>query len=336
MPDMFKSSPTKKNFVFTIIDDTDDATLENTKPIYDFLHEKGIYITKTVWVYPPRDKHSAGDSLQRSEYLEFIKDIQEKGFEIGLHNVGSGSFSRREVLKGLEEFKEKLGQYPKIHINHSYNPDSIYGGDKRFNRPFNWIVRKMYPQYSGVFQGEIAGSDFYWGDKHKEIIQFNRNHEFDGLNTIKHDKYMPYIDPNRSDFTNYYFSATFAPNQWVFNHIVTPGAIKKLEKENGICIIFTHLGYFMKNGKIDPGFVERINWLSANPNGLYKPVSFVLNEIVETRKSNGQAPYPKIPTSAKFRMEFQHLLTRVKYRKLVKLDDYAFKNLNKEMFVNKK
>jgi hypothetical protein len=328
--------PEGKKFVFTIIDDTDDATYENTKPIYDFLHEKGIYITKTVWVYPPRDQHSAGDSLQRPEYLKFIKDIQQKGFEIGLHNVGSGSFSRKEILEGLKDFKEKLGQYPKIHINHSYNPDSIYGGYKRFNWPFNWIIRKMYPQYAGVFQGEISGSDFYWGDKHKEIIQFNRNHEFEGLNTAKHDKYMPYIDPKRSDFTNYYFSATFAPNQWIFNHIVTPSSIKKLEQKNGICIIFSHLGYFMNKGEIDPGFVERINWLSANPNGFYKPVSFVLNEIAETRKSNDKTPYPEISVFAKFRMEFQHLLTRVKYRKLVKLDDYAFKNLNKEMFVSEK
>ena len=34
--------PKQKNFVFTIIDDTDDAFLENIKPIYDFLTEKVI------------------------------------------------------------------------------------------------------------------------------------------------------------------------------------------------------------------------------------------------------------------------------------------------------
>ena len=36
-----------KNFYFTIIDDTDDATLENIRPVYDFLTSKGIFITKT-------------------------------------------------------------------------------------------------------------------------------------------------------------------------------------------------------------------------------------------------------------------------------------------------
>ena len=30
----------RNNFNFTIIDDTDDATLENIKPVYDFLYEK--------------------------------------------------------------------------------------------------------------------------------------------------------------------------------------------------------------------------------------------------------------------------------------------------------
>lgn len=322
-------------FTFSIIDDTDDSTLENTKPIYDFLFEKGIKITKTVWVYPPRDEPSSGDSLQRPEYLEFIRDIKSKGFEIGLHNVGSGNYTREEILRGLEEFKEKLGEYPKIHINHSYNPDSIYGGSKRFNWPFNWIVKKMYPQYAGVFQGEIENSKYFWGDKHKEIIQFNRNHEIRHLNTTRFDNYMPYIDPNRSEYSNYWFSATFAANQWVFNHLVTRKSIKKLEKQNGTCIIFTHLGYFMKDGKINPGFVERINMLSSNTNGNYIPVSNVLKNIADNRIQQGKTPYPVLPNLVKTRMEFQHLLTRIIFRKIIKLDDYAFKNLNAKMFTKK-
>jgi len=333
---MAKSNfPNGKKFVFTIIDDTDDSTLENIKPIYDFLFQKGIKITKTVWVYPPRDEHSIGDSLQRPEYCEFIRDIKKKGFEIGLHNVGSGKYRRDEILNGLNEFREKLGEYPKIHINHSYNPDSIYGGYKRFNQPFSWIVRKMYRQYDNVFQGENADSEYFWGDRHKEIIQFSRNHEFIGLNTSKFDSYMPYVDPNRSEFANIWFSSTFAPNQWVFNHIVTKKAIRKLEQNNGVCIIFTHLGYFMKDGVIDQGFVERINWLSENPNGIYIPVSELLEKIADQRKDKGLNAYPEIPILAKSFMEFRHLLTRFKYRKLLKLDDYAFKNLKKEMFIKK-
>ena len=195
----------RNNFYFTIIDDTDDATLENIKPVYDFLYEKKIFITKTVWVHPPRDKHSKGDSLQRPEYLEYIKELSAKGFEIALHNVGSGDYTRDEILDGIEQFKSKLGFYPKIHINHSYNKDSIYGGFKRFNWPFSSIVKKLYPQYSSGFEGEIEGSDYFWGDKHKELIKYSRNHEFYNINTLKIDTLMPYTDAKRSKkYKGYY------------------------------------------------------------------------------------------------------------------------------------
>lgn len=144
---------------------------------------------------------------------------------------------------------------------------------------------------------------------------------------------MPYIDRKRSKYANYWFSASFAPNQWVFNHIVTKKSLRQLEKQKGVSIIFTHLGYFMRDGKIDPGFVERINWLTENPNGKYIPVSDVLTSIAESRKTNGSPPYPVIPPYYKVIMELRHLITRVKYRKFIKLDDYAFKNLKKEMFI---
>ena len=52
-------------FRFSIIDDTDDATLENIKPVYDFLHKKKIYITKTVWVYPPNGINSPKVTLYK-------------------------------------------------------------------------------------------------------------------------------------------------------------------------------------------------------------------------------------------------------------------------------
>lgn len=117
--------PNNKKFAFTIVDDTDNGTIENTKPVYDFLYEHGITTTKTVWVYPPRDAYTGG-SLLDDDYLEFILDLQQKGYEIGLHNVGSGKFNRNEIIEGIEIFKEKLGLYPSLHINHASNIDNIY------------------------------------------------------------------------------------------------------------------------------------------------------------------------------------------------------------------
>jgi hypothetical protein len=41
--------PKKKEFAFTIIDDTDNSNINNIKPIYDYLASKNIKTTKTVW-----------------------------------------------------------------------------------------------------------------------------------------------------------------------------------------------------------------------------------------------------------------------------------------------
>ena len=41
--------PEQRKFAFTIVDDTDKATVENVKPVYDFLAESGIRTTKTAW-----------------------------------------------------------------------------------------------------------------------------------------------------------------------------------------------------------------------------------------------------------------------------------------------
>ena len=58
----------------------------------------------------------------------------------------------------------------------------------------------MYPQYAGEFQGEIEGSAYFWGDVHKKMITYNRNHEFRNLNTLAVDPKTPYIDPKDPDF----------------------------------------------------------------------------------------------------------------------------------------
>lgn len=324
-------------FYFSIIDDTDDATLENIKPVYDFLYSKGILISKTVWVYPPLDEPSSGDCLQRDEYAEYIKELKQRGYEIGLHNVGSADYdspyTREKILAGLEFFEQRLGFKPTICVNHSYNPDSVYGGYKRFNPLMAAVVKKLYKQYGRTFYGEVEGSEYFWGDKHKELFKYSRNHECGTLQTTRYDKYMPYVDPKRSKYANYWYSATFAPNPDVFNHVVNDKALKKLEKNGGCCVLFTHLGYYYKDGKLNPGFVERIEKLAANPNCISMPVTQTLDAIAEARAAAGKEKYPTISSLAKFRLEVLHLMTRIKYRYFVKLDDYAFKDLKAEMFV---
>jgi len=315
--------PDNKQFAFTIVDDTDDAYLENIQPIYDLLAKNGIRTTKTVWVYPVRDpERSKGDSLSRAEYRDFVVNLKMKGFEIGLHNVGSGIYYRDEILEGLEDFSQKLGHKPRLHINHSYNPDNIYCGSKRFSFPFNHIVEKLYAQYSN-FSGEIEGSEHFWGDVHKEVVDYSRNYEIDDINTLKKNPYMPYRDKVYDDFSNYWFSSTFAPNQWMFKKQVNKKSIDRLEAEGGICILYTHLGYYMKDGVIDPHFKMMIEYLGKKSNGWYAPVSDILDFLIEYKKQNNKREY--LPLIFKKWLEFRSLWTRIKYRYLIKKDDYHFK-----------
>ena len=134
--------PKNKKFIFTIIDDTDDSFCPKINEVYDILYKNGLKTTKTVWVYPVRDiDKSKGECLQNKDYKNFVLDIKNKGFEIGLHNVGSGEYHREEIIRGLDEYEKILGKKPSVHVNHSYNPDNIYCGPKRFSFPFNAFYR---------------------------------------------------------------------------------------------------------------------------------------------------------------------------------------------------
>jgi hypothetical protein len=57
--------PNGKRFAFTIVDDTDDATVQKVRPVYDFLLELGIRSTKTVWPFGPAGKPVTGGRWRR-------------------------------------------------------------------------------------------------------------------------------------------------------------------------------------------------------------------------------------------------------------------------------
>ena len=79
------SWPNGKRFAFSIVDDTDDATVENVRPIYDLLAECGLRTTKTVWPLRPIRSSSLAETLEDSTYRNWIEKLQDDGFEIGFH-----------------------------------------------------------------------------------------------------------------------------------------------------------------------------------------------------------------------------------------------------------
>ena len=90
--------PENKKFAFSIFDDTDNSTVKNIGPVYRLLRDLGFRTTKSVWpLAGAPGARFGGASLQDRGYLAFVHELHRDGFEIGLHNVRSGSAERRVV-----------------------------------------------------------------------------------------------------------------------------------------------------------------------------------------------------------------------------------------------
>src|SRR5690348_13308057 len=136
--------PNGKQFAFTIIDDTDVATVENVGPIYRLLEELGMRTTKTVWPFrcPDESTDFAGSqTLEDPEYVEFVLDLQRRGFEIASHGATMESSNRQRTLLGLERMRTTFGAYPIVHANHANNRENLYWGTARVDNP---VVRTLY------------------------------------------------------------------------------------------------------------------------------------------------------------------------------------------------
>jgi hypothetical protein len=82
--------PDNKRFAFSILDDTDDATLTNVKPVYDVLREHGFRTTETVWPLDcPEGSRIffAAETLQNKPYLNFVHDLADDGYEVAFHGA---------------------------------------------------------------------------------------------------------------------------------------------------------------------------------------------------------------------------------------------------------
>jgi hypothetical protein len=300
------SWPDNRKFAFTIIDDTDNSTIQNTQPVYKMLEELGFKTTKSVWVYPPRDTFK-GATIQDLEYQKFILDLQGKGFEIALHNVGSGNFNREEIIQGLELYKQIIGTYPNMHINHSQNKDNLYWGSKRFGYLLS-VLHKLYHGKESRFQGEIEGAPSFWGDKCKEHIQYVRNRVFNDINTLSCDSYMPYKESNKT-YVNNWFSASDGHTIDEFLTLISKRNVDKLEREGGLCIVYTHFasGFVSADGKVDPQFYSQMKYLSEKK-GWFVPASTALDYL----NKNKQTTYLRSMQS--LRMDFIWLMHRLQKR----------------------
>jgi hypothetical protein len=278
--------PAGKKFAFTIVDDTDWATVENVGPVYDFLLKNGFLITKTVWpLAPPEGAKLRGLSLEDDDYRKWILDLKDRGVEIALHGISDRSSTRAKIVEGLERFREIIGHAPRMHINHSEQEDCIYWGAERFDGATKHIYRFIQERllkYKQKYHGHVEDSPYFWGDLCQETVTFVRNLVFFEINTLKMDPLMPYHD-SRRPYVPFWFSSSAGPHVEEFCKLLSEDNQDRLVEEGGACIVYTHFAFnFLKDGQLNPRFVELMRRLAKLP-GWFAPASTLLNYIGEQR-----------------------------------------------------
>lgn len=276
--------PGGRRFAFSILDDTDDSTLENVRPVYDRLREYGLRTTKTVW---PLDcpegsrNYFAADTLQRAEYLAFVHALVDDHFELAFHGATMETSPRERTLRAIEFLEREFGRCPRLHVNHGENRESLYWGPERFATPFlRALVGLARAPSRDRFCGEDPESPYFWGDVCRSRFDYVRNFTFRSLNMLSVAPEMPYRRAD-SHYVRYWFPTTDAPDVNVFRRRVTRAALDRLEEEQGACIVSTHLGKgFARDGRLDPDIEDVLRYLGRKP-GWFVPVSTLLDHLRE-------------------------------------------------------
>jgi len=273
--------PQGKDFVFSIFDDTDVATLEYIRPIYDELSQLEIKTTKSVWPlsYSGKCDCSGSHTLEHKKYAEYIVHLKDRGFEIGLHGASMVSCQRSEIEKAFDLFLKVVGHYPRTCSAHSTNRDNLYWGMDRFSFPlFKYLYQLLSGKSRDFYQGHQKGSPYFWGDLAFKHLDYVRNFTYHDLNLLNISKFLPYTDKSKS-FVKYWFFSCDADNVEEFNIVLQEKYQDQLAKEKGICIISTHFGKgFVENGKLNEKTRKLLHSLSQK-NGWFVPVSTVLDYL---------------------------------------------------------
>jgi hypothetical protein len=304
--------PDDRQFVFTILDDTDDATVENVQPVYDLLTELGFRTTKTVWPLdcPEGSPHYyAAQTLADEDYLLFVRDLLGKGFEAACHGATMESSTRDRTERGLRIFSELLGVQPKIYCNHGQNLENIYWGSNRYQAPLIRMPVAMMerlldkPRYAG----HVPGSPYFWGDLCRRQFRFVRNFAFSTLNNGS----IPPCGPYRLASTPWvqnWFSTADAPDAGDFKRLVTRRNVDKLRMDAGVCILSTHLGKrYAKGGRVDPEVEDTLRYIASLP-GWFRPVSEVLEFLSAQRGQTVLSGWEQL------QLEGRHLTDRIRDR----------------------
>ena len=281
--------PGGARFAFTIIDDTDVATVDNVRPIYRLLEALGMRTTKTVW--PVRCEEGSrnfflSETMDDVHYRDFVIDLHARGFEMAFHGATMETSPRERTARALDRFRVVFGAPPRVHANHSFNRDNLYWGLGRVDDPaLRVLYRAAFPQGADFYQGHCPGSPYWWGDLCLEQIEYVRNLTFSEINLLRINPSMPYRDPGRP-YVRWWFSATDAEDADAFNGLLQRANQERLEAEGGVCIVATHFGKgFASSGKVNPETQRLLESLAARK-GWFPPVGDLLDWLRARRDSD--------------------------------------------------
>lgn len=284
--------PGGARFAFTILDDTDVATVENVRPIYRLLDSLGMRATKTVWPLRWDGVQSIFDgsqTLEDPEYLEFARDLQTRGFEIASHGAAMESSPRARTELAIARFHEAFGHDARVYVNHSHNQENIYWGADRFDSP---ILRRLYALASGKSRaesnGHVVSTPYWWGDLCQARHEYVRNLTFREPNIMRVNPSMPYRDPRRP-FGRWWFSTSDADDRDAFVRLLNASARQRLATDGGVCIVSTHFGKrFTSGGSVHPDVIAVLSDLSRL-DGWFPTVSQLLDWL-RTRRASELLP----------------------------------------------
>lgn len=276
--------PENKLFAFTIFDDTDLATEDNVRRVYDLLEDLGFRTTKSVWPLGGTERSAPwGSTCEDPRYLEWIYRLRDAGFEIGYHLAAHRSSTRSETLRGIERFRELFGQDPWIMANHADCVESMYWGNSRLtgmNEAMYNVLTRFHNR--DRFKGHVEGDPHFWGDICRDRIRYVRNFVFSGIDTLEACPFMPYHDANRP-YVRYWFASSEGADIRSFIRTISERNQDRLERRGGCCIMYTHFAKgFCVDGAVDARFAKLMRRLSAM-NGWFAPVSTVLDHIASAR-----------------------------------------------------
>jgi hypothetical protein len=302
------SWPNGHKFAFTIFDDTDWATVEKVRPVYDLLTDLGMRTTKSVWVLRCEGRAmNEGATCDDREYREWVMSLQNQGFEIGIHNVSPTTSTREETRRGLERFRELFGEEKIIHCNHLGCQENMYWYDARLTSWRRGLYRALtLRRPNGVSRGHVEGDPLFWGDLCREHISYVRNFVFDELNTLAVCPEMPYHNAFRP-FVNYWFASANGSSLRRFLGNFTFANLDRLIEEGGLCIAYVHFAAdFARDGQIDEEFRRRLEYVASH-NGWFAPVSAVLDHL----RGGGDCAARSISTTKLRKLETKWLADKI-------------------------